>query len=106
MTEAEKVLWDKIRKRKINGRKFRRQYSIGGFVIDFYSPELKMAIEVDGGYHSGEDQKVYDRERQRIFESIGIKVLRFKNKEVFLSIDRVVRSIGKAAQKHSRSSPL
>lgn len=45
-------------KRKVNGHKFRRQYSLGGFVIDFYSPVLKIAIEVDGGYHLKDDQKI------------------------------------------------
>ncbi|MEA3494092.1 MAG: endonuclease domain-containing protein [Candidatus Margulisiibacteriota bacterium] len=105
MTEAEKLLWDRIRKRKINGYKFRRQYSIGGFIIDFYSPDLKTAIEVDGGYHLEEDQKIYDKERQYIFESIGIKVLRFTNNEIFSDINQVVEKINKETSITSLSSP-
>lgn len=105
MTEAENLLWDRIRKRKINGHKFRRQYSVGGFIIDFYSPDLKMAIEVDGGYHLEYDQKIYDEERQRILESIGIKILRFTNDEVFSDINHVVKEISKETSISSLSSP-
>lgn len=105
MTETERLLWDRIKRRKINGHKFRRQYSIGGFIIDFYSPELKTAIEIDGGYHLEEDQRVYDKERQRIFESIGIKVLRFTNDEVFSNIDSVLDQIRKESSITTQSSP-
>lgn len=105
MTETERLLWDRIKRRKINGNKFRRQYSIGGFIIDFYSPGLKIAIEVDGGYHLEEDQKIYDRERQNIFESIGIKVLRFTNDEIFLDIDSVLGQIVKESSITTLSSP-
>lgn len=75
-------------------------------MIDFYSPELKLAIEVDGGYHLDEDQKIYDQERQRIFESIGIRVFRCTNDEIFSDIDLVVKQIKKEISAHSCSSPL
>ena len=93
MTEAEKLLWNAIRRKQLDGRRFRRQYSIRGFVLDFYSPEIKLAIEIDGGYHSKEDQVFYDSERQKLIQSLGIKFLRIKNDDIFSDIDNVVRKI-------------
>ena len=64
MTRVEKLLWKKIRLRQIDGYKFRRQYSIKGFVLDFYSPQLRLAIELDGDYHYADKQIDYDIARQ------------------------------------------
>jgi very-short-patch-repair endonuclease len=99
MTKAEKLLWDHIKRRQIFGSRFRRQYSVKGFVTDFYSPELKLAIEVDGGYHTKDDQVDYDKARQKIITSLGIKFLRFKNKEVLADVEKVVKKIGRASLK-------
>jgi very-short-patch-repair endonuclease len=105
MTDAELFLWERLRKRALCGYRFRRQYSIKGFVIDFYSPELRLGIEVDGGYHLGMDQADYDRARQQLLESLEIKFLRFKNDEIFDDLDRVVAMIA-AAINSSLSLPL
>ncbi|MEG3907749.1 DUF559 domain-containing protein [Microcoleus sp. w2-18bC1] len=64
MTKAEKRLWDKIKNRQLENCKFRRQYSVAEFVIDFYSPEIKLALEVDGDSHFQEGAVEYDAERQ------------------------------------------
>jgi len=76
MPRAEVVLWSKLKGRGLGGYKFRRQYSVGKFVIDFYCPKLKLAIEVDGDSHYIEGADLCDKERQTIIESFGIENLR------------------------------
>jgi len=92
-TKAEKILWERIRMKQIKGIKFRRQYSIIGFVLDFYSPELRLAIEIDGGYHQKADQIDYDKARQQLLESLEIKFLRFTNDEILCDISKVIYKI-------------
>jgi very-short-patch-repair endonuclease len=60
LTEAEKIVWNKIRSKQINGKRFRRQVSIGPYVVDFYCPELKLIVEIDGDSHETDDAKEYD----------------------------------------------
>lgn len=93
MTPEEKILWERIRGKKIDGIRFRRQYSVCGFILDFYSPELRLAIEVDGGYHLKESQKAYDVARQKVIESFQISFLRFTNDEVREVLARVIQDI-------------
>ena len=77
MTGAEDVLWSMVRGRKFNGLKLRRQAPLAGFVVDFFCPELKLVIELDGGVH---DLKVFeDKARDDRLETAGYAVLRFKN---------------------------
>ena len=90
-TETEKILWQYLRDRKFQGKKFRRQHVISGFIADFYCPEEKLVIELDGSVHL--TQKEYDNERQKIIEDLGIKVLRFKNKDVQCKIKKVLLTI-------------
>lgn len=66
----------------MDGYKFRRQYSVDKFVIDFYCPKLKLAIEIDGSVHEKPDQKEYDAKRQEHLETFGIKFLRLINEEI------------------------
>ncbi|MCA1800807.1 MAG: endonuclease domain-containing protein [Actinobacteria bacterium] len=92
-TPAEKMLWAELRNRQVNGIKFLRQHPLiyeedrgrlHFFIADFYSAEHKLVIELDGKIH--EKQKYYDRERDLIIEKLGLKVIRFKNKEtVYMS---------------------
>lgn len=105
MTEAEKILWSKLRQKQIDGHKFRRQYSIMGFVVDFYCPELRLAIEVDGGYHQDKDQVDYDKARQQLLEALKIDFLRFTNNDIFIDIDLVVQKIRDQINKLLISSP-
>ena len=93
IVKAEKIIWDKIRNRQIEDCKFRRQYSVDKFVIDFYSPILKIAIEIDGESHFKEGAAEYDRERQMYIESLGIKFIRFTNNDVYDNLDGVLESI-------------
>ena len=90
MPEPEVILWSKLKGKNLNGFKFRRQYSVDKFVIDFYCPKLKLAIEVDGDSHYSDNAEVRDRERQYIIESFGISFLRFTNKEIYENIDGVM----------------
>ena len=93
MPLAEKLLWGRLRGKQVEGCKFRRQYSIGAFVVDFYAPELKLAIELDGDSHAGADAQAYDAERQAFLESKGARVVRFTNQQVYEALESVVDAI-------------
>lgn len=80
-TFAEKIFWMHLRDRQVLGYKFRRQHSVDHFVIDFYCPELKLAVELDGNVHDLPEQKDYDKARQKYLEAFGIKFVRIKNEE-------------------------
>ncbi|MBP6942705.1 MAG: endonuclease domain-containing protein [Candidatus Buchananbacteria bacterium] len=91
---AEQILWKLIRNRKINGCKFRRQYSIGPYVVDFYCSELMLAIEVDGAVHFANKQIVKrDQERQCYIEYQGVTVIRFMNSDIYYHIDGVLERL-------------
>ncbi len=91
-TYSEKVLWQKIRNGKL-GCKFLRQYSVEGYILDFYCSEKRLAIEIDGGYHLRGDTKVYDSYRTRYIEAFGIKVIRFWNSDVENNIKDVLADL-------------
>ena len=74
-TEAERLLWKYLRRRQLIGHRFRRQYPIGSYIVDFFCFEERLAIELDGGHHS--QQTEYDTERTAFLESEGVRVLRF-----------------------------
>lgn len=80
LTYCEKIVWLHLRKKQL-GYRFLRQYSVDHFVIDFYCPELKLAIELDGDIHNLPEQKDYDIARQKYLEAFGIKFIRIKNEE-------------------------
>ncbi|MEH1941903.1 MAG: endonuclease domain-containing protein [Nostoc sp.] len=93
MPPSEKIVWAKLRNQQIESCKFRRQYSIDRFVVDFYSSELRLAIEIDGDSHYQDGVPEYDRDRQAFLESKGTSFLRFTNQEVCQDIDGVVDKI-------------
>ena len=90
-TQQEKIVWEFLRSEKFSGPKFRRQYSIGGFVLDFYCPKLKLAIEIDGSIH--EIQKNYDKFRQSGIETLRIQFLRFSNDKIENEFSQVAKTI-------------
>ena len=94
-TKAEAFLWGYLRNSQLEGKKFRRQTSIGSFVVDFYCPEENLVIEIDGDFHFDENAKKYDEERTEKIETEGIKVIRFENQEVLLNLDKVLKEIKK-----------
>ncbi len=93
MTKAEIVLWSKLKGKQLNGLKFRRQCGINNYVVDFYCPELKLAIEIDGDVHAYNSRIVYDKKRQKEIEALGIKVLRYTNNDVIQNIEGVLYDI-------------
>jgi very-short-patch-repair endonuclease len=93
MPPAEKLIWSKIRNKQIEGCKFRRQYSIGAFVIDFYSPELRLALEIDGESHFVNGAQTYDNERELFLKDRATKILRFTNSQVYQDLDTVLELI-------------
>jgi very-short-patch-repair endonuclease len=101
-TGAEQVLWNYLRKKQALNIRFRRQFSIGGYIVDFYAPSVKLAIELDGSVH--EKQRKCDRFRQSGIENLGIRFLRFTKEDVCRDINRTVERIGQACI--SLNSPL
>ena len=91
-TPQEILLWTKIKDSQL-GYKFRRQHSIGGYIADFYCPEKRVVIELDGKSHFTEEGKEYDEERSNHFSGLGIRVLRFTNKEINTDIENVISRI-------------
>ncbi|MFP6712735.1 MAG: endonuclease domain-containing protein [Rhodospirillales bacterium] len=94
-TDAEKRLWSRLRRKQVSGYRFRRQVPIGPYIVDFFCPELKLIIEVDGGHHA--TTQAHDQRRTRWLESNGYPVLRFLNNEIFENLDGVVLKITQAA---------
>ena len=92
-TQAEDALWQRLRNRRLNGSKFRRQHVIDRYIVDFYCAEADLVIELDGPVHL---QTVSDDgNRQEVLENLGLQVLRFTNDEVVSSIENVLRKIEK-----------
>lgn len=95
-TFCEKIVWMNLRRKQICGERFLRQFGIGKFVVDFYCPRLKLAIEIDGDSHfENRDAVEYDKWRQKLIESLEIKIIRFTNVEVNQNIDKVISAIDK-----------
>ena len=92
MTYCERIVWIHLRKKQL-GYRFLRQYSVDHFVIDFYCPRLKLAVEIDGDVHDLSDQKEYDIRRQKYLENFGIKFVRIKNEEFLGNSDKAFRKI-------------
>jgi len=93
-TESEIIMWDRLRAKRFKKIKFRRQYGIGEYIMDFYSSELMLAIEIDGNQHYEKEGLEYDKIRTEYLNSIGIKVIRFKNKEILDNIEKVMWKLG------------
>lgn len=91
MTTAEKTLWIYLSNRGMVKEKFRRQHPISGFIVDFYCPAKRLAVEIDGSSHN--NKKEYDQQRQTILEANNISFLRFTNAQIFNSLDSVLRQI-------------
>ena len=93
LTPAEAALWELIKNKKLDGRKFRRQHSIGNFILDFYCPEEKLAIELDGEDHYWDEGMKRDKIKTTYIKSHGIEILRFENKLVFKDPEFVLNTI-------------
>lgn len=106
MPPSERILWQHLKNKQLEGHKFRRQYSIGVYVVDFYCPVLKLAIEVDGSTHEGEEAGIRDAERQQYIEAFGIHFLRFTNAQVQTDHHAVLTAISQAVAERKAGSDL
>ena len=93
MTDAEMLLWSKIKRKQLRGIQFYRQKPIGNYIADFYSFKAKLVIEIDGSQHYEKENKEKDKIRDDYFKKLGLNVLRFNNLEVLKNIDGVIEKI-------------
>ncbi len=92
-TNPEEKLWQKIRDRQLKNYKFYRQYSIGPYILDFYCPKVRLAVELDGKSHSSIDAQIYDKERTQYLSGAQVRVLRFNNSEILENLNNVIAKI-------------
>ena len=92
-TDAENLLWQLLRGRRFCGFKFRRQYPIAGYILDFYCHDAALAVELDGGGHNEDAQRLYDEERTKILAAANIRVIRFWNHDVLNSWEAVLEEL-------------
>ena len=93
-TTAEAALWIHLKGRALNGKKFRRQYSIGPYIVDFYCPECRLVVELDGQPHYEIIADPYEEARTAFLKRLGMKILRFENRLIFEAPDAVLHTIG------------
>jgi very-short-patch-repair endonuclease len=94
--KAEALLWARLKDRQMANAEFRRQYSVGVYVLDFYCPAHHLALELDGSRHDGEDAQEYDLIWQRTIETLGIRFLRFTNEDIYDRLEGVLALIEQA----------
>lgn len=92
-TIQEKRLWNLLKNHKFHGLKFKRQQPIGNYIVDFICKEAKIIIEIDGSQHNEFKNKEYDNERTVFLNSLGYKVIRFWNNEIYENIEGVIKKI-------------
>jgi very-short-patch-repair endonuclease len=93
MTDAENMLWLKLRRKQLKGRHFYRQKIIGKYIVDFYCPKANLVIELDGGQHYSERGPEKDKVRDDVLRELGIKILRISDREIFDNLDGVMQGI-------------
>ena len=93
LTPAEARLWVYLKQSQLEGRKFRRQHSISGYILDFYCPSEKLAVELDGESHNTVQAQEYDEIRDLFLLNYGVKILRFENKFVFTELEGLLMEI-------------
>jgi very-short-patch-repair endonuclease len=98
-TREELLLWKKLRARQVEGHKFRRQYSIGRYVVDFFCVECNLAIELDGAPHFEPINQDYEAQRTAFLQGLGLEILRFENRIVRRNIEAVLATICEAIQR-------
>ena len=98
MTDTEKHLWRYLRHKQVQGLRFRRQFIISPYIVDFACPQARVVIECDGGQH--QQNHYYDRQRDAYLQSLGFQVLRFWNHEILTNMDGVWHVIDVACRRH------
>jgi len=93
LTPAEALLWLNLKRSQLAGKKFRRQHSVGPYIIDFFCPECRLRVELEGEGHMTETGAEWDRRRSEFLKRFNIRVIRFENKQVFENIEGVLEEI-------------
>ena len=93
MTDAEKLIWSRIRRKQLKGYQFYRQKNIGNYIVDFYCPAAKLIVEIDGGQHYSKEGTEKDKVRDNYVSRLGFTVLRFSDRDVFKNINGVLERI-------------
>ena len=104
-TEPERILWRHLRNRNFASYKFRRQHPVDRYVLDFYCPSAKLAIELDGGGHNYYAGQIHDRTRSQFLARHGVVLLRFWNHQVRQELDSVLRAIWFALEARQQNNP-
>lgn len=105
MTDAEQVLWQRLRRKQLHGVQFYRQKPLGPYIVDFFAPGAGLVVEIDGNQHTEADHLERDRVRDQCLADEGLLVLRFNNREALLETDAVVERIAEEIERR-RKSPL
>lgn len=93
LTPAEATLWKSLKSGQLAGRKFRRQHSVGAYILDFYCPEERLAVELDGAGHYTVAGNAHDAARTVYLNTLGIQVVRFENKLIWSALESVLQTI-------------
>jgi very-short-patch-repair endonuclease len=105
LTPAEAKLWTYLQDSKLENRKFRRQHSVGGFILDFYCPSERLCVELDGSVHNSPSARAYDNARTEFLAGAKIRVIRFENRLVFENPDGVLEEIARNFLDHPQPPP-
>jgi len=106
MTDAEQFLWSRLRRKQILGVPFYRQKPLGNFIVEFYAPQAKLVVEVDGSQHTDVDHAARDAERDEYLRAQGLRVLRFSNAQVIREIEAVMEAIYRTVEPNPPSPPF
>jgi very-short-patch-repair endonuclease len=106
MTDAERVLWSKLRMKQLHGLIFTRQKPLGEYIADFYCHKVKLVVEVDGGQHYSGSYVEHDRARDNVLRNKKLAILRFTNLDVLGNIDGVIEKIVEHIDKNSLNPSL
>jgi very-short-patch-repair endonuclease len=104
-TDAERRIWGRLRRKQIFGVQFYRQKPIGNYIVDFYAPAVNLIVEIDGSQHLELGQANRDELRTAYFNQLGLKVLRFNDRQVLLELDSVVEVIYRTLEKENPPNP-
>ncbi len=96
LTDSERVLWSRLRGKQLSEVQFYRQKPLGDYIVDFYAPQARLVVEVDGSQHFEGPQADEDRRRDEYLASVGLRVLRFHSREVIAETEAVLEAIHKA----------
>jgi very-short-patch-repair endonuclease len=101
MTDAERALWQRVRRKQIHGLQFYRQKPLHSFIVDFYCPAAKLVIELDGSQHFEPEHQARDRQRDAQLSASGLRVLRFDNRQVLREMDAVLEVVRREVERNS-----